>query len=273
MTANPSYAATWLFVPGSRPDRFVKAQGAGADIVIFDLEDAVIPSDKDSARASIDEHLTAAAIGTAVRINPPGTPWHEADLDLVASIQCPVILPKAEDPLAIASIARRTGTPVIPLIETAAGVMNCAAIAATEGVPRLTLGNADLSTQLGTDPSDRTALLWTRSTLVTVSASAGIAAPIDGVTLSVNEPDLAASDAEHARSLGFGGKLCIHPSQVQPVAAAFSPSANDVAWAKRVVEAAVIGDSVTVVDGNMIDRPVVLRAQSIIAAAAIAEAN
>jgi citrate lyase subunit beta/citryl-CoA lyase len=263
VTVDPSRATTWLFVPGSRPDRFEKALSSGADLVILDLEDAVAPDEKDAARAVIAEFLAAGATA-AVRINPPGTSWHTADLEMVAAWSCTVMVPKAEDAETMTSIATRTGSAVVPLIESAAGVLNAPSIAAADGVCRLALGNADLAAQLGVDPSDQTALLWTRSALVAASARANIPAPIDGVTLTVTDPSSAAADAAHARRLGFRGKLCIHPAQVLPVKKTFAPTAAEIDWAKRVV-AAGAGEGVATVDGSMVDRPVLLRARSILA--------
>ncbi|GAB7007875.1 CoA ester lyase [Nocardioides sp. AN3] len=264
MTADPTVATTWLFVPASRPDRFDKALANGADVVIIDLEDAVAPADKAAARAAAATYLATGA-QVAVRINPPGTPWHDRDLDLVATHRPTVILPKAEEAAAVAAISERARAAMIPLIESALGTLNAPAIARTSGVCRLALGNVDLAAQLGVNPADRTALQWSRSMLVTASVAAGIAAPIDGVTLDVTDSDAAADDARHGHRLGFGAKLCIHPAQVAAVRTAFAPSEADVAWAQRIIEAAGAIDGVAVVDGAMVDRPVVLRAQSILA--------
>jgi citrate lyase subunit beta/citryl-CoA lyase len=265
VTKDPAYAVTWLFVPGSRPDRFAKALAAGADMVILDLEDAVAPDDKDRARTAVAE-LLATGVQVAVRINPSGTPWHQGDLDLVTNHPCTLIVSKAEDPAAVTAIADAANRTVVPLIESAAGVLNAHAIAQTPGVCRLALGNADLAAQMGVDPSDQAALLWTRSALVMASADANIAAPVDGVTLTVDEPSSASDAADHARRLGFRGKLCIHPSQILRVRQAFAPTDAEIRWARRIIEASGATDGgVAVVDGTMVDRPVLIRARAILA--------
>jgi citrate lyase subunit beta/citryl-CoA lyase len=261
-------AVTWLFVPASRPDRFAKAAAAGAGVVIADLEDAVATADKDAARAAVAAEL-ASGTPLAVRINGVGTPWHDADLALVAEHRCPVVLPKAESAADVAAVVAAAASHlVIPLVESATGILRAAELARVDGVCRLAFGNADLAAQLGVDPTDRTALLTARSTLVLASVSAGIAPPIDGVTLELREQAIAREDAEHGRSLGFGGKLCIHPSQVTAVEDAFAPTDEEIAWARRVVAAVGSGAGVGVVDGTMVDRPVILRAESVLSRAA-----
>lgn len=267
MTIDPAVAVTWLFVPGSRPDRFAKAFAARPDIVILDLEDAVAPNGKDNARAAVADVLAfGGRSDTAVRINPAGTIWHARDLDLMSRYPGTLMIPKAEDPAAIAAIVNATNATLIPLIETAAGVLNADSIAQVPGVCRLAFGNADLAAQIGIDASDQTALLWARSALVMASANADIAAPIDGVTLAIREPQAANDDARHSRRLGFGGKLCIHPTQILPVRHAFAPTEAEISWACRVVQSAEAEDGgVRVIDGVMVDRPVLMRAQSILA--------
>jgi citrate lyase subunit beta/citryl-CoA lyase len=225
----------------------------------------VSPDDKDQSREQVAGEL-ASGTGLAVRINGVGTPWHDQDVAMVAEHSCIVLLPKADSAAALSAVvqAARSGV-VVPIMESASGVLNVRELARVEGVARLALGNADLSAQLGTRPDDRTALLTIRSMLVLASAEAGLSAPIDGVTLNVRHPEAAADDARHALSLGFGGKLCIHPTQVSPVDRAFAPTQEDVAWARRVLETR--DDSaggVTVVEGDMVDRPVWLRAAAIL---------
>ncbi|MEU8691128.1 CoA ester lyase [Streptomyces sp. NPDC048665] len=258
-------ARTLLFVPGDRPDRFAKAGTAGADLVIIDLEDAVAPADKEAARTQASTWL-ARGNRAVVRVNPPGTPWHEADLATAAEHGCPVMVPKAEQQETLTKITARTSgrCPLIPLVETALGIEHSPELCAAPGTVRAAFGNVDLAAQLGVAPDDHTALAYARSRLVLASVAMGAHPPIDGVTTAVRNPDALREDAAHARRLGFTGKLCVHPDQVAPAAAAFTPAADELRWARRVLEA---GESVTTLDGQMIDRPVLERARSVLARA------
>lgn len=258
-------AASLLFVPGDRPDRFDKAVASGADLVVVDLEDAVAAPDKERARDAAAAWL-ARGNRAIVRVNAPETPWSAGDLDMAARHGSPVMVPKSEDPAVLAQLAARTAgrCKVIALIETALGVENALQVCAVPGVVRAAFGNVDLSTQLGTAPDDHTALAYARSRLVVASAAAGIAAPIDGVTTAVRDLGVLAADVDHARRLGFTGKLCIHPAQIPGVVRGFSLSPEEVRWAHTVLGG---GDSVTTVAGKMVDKPVLLRARRILAAA------
>lgn len=259
-------ARTLLFVPGHRPDRFAKAAASGADRIILDLEDAVGPDHKDEARAHAATWL--AAHDTAlVRINPPGTAAHDDDLAALHPRLRAVVLPKASSQ-SVADVAGKLPAQcrIVALVETATGVLQAPAIAAHPSVVRLALGNVDLGAELGVDPDDRQALLWARSLLVLASASAALASPVDGVTTSISDPDRVRADTEHAASLGFSGKLCIHPSQIDPAHLALAPTDAQLAEAERIIEAAGDGD-VTVLDGKMLDKPVIVRARSLIAGA------
>ncbi|MDT0548659.1 MULTISPECIES: CoA ester lyase [Streptomyces] len=258
-------ARTLLFVPGDRPDRFAKAASSGADLVVIDLEDAVAPGDKEAAR---DNAAAWLALGhrAVVRVNPPGTPWFEADLARAADHGCTLMVPKAEEPAVLTEIATRTAgrCPLIPLVETALGIERAPEVCAVPGVVRAAFGNVDLAAQLGVAPDDHTALTYARSRLVLASAAAGTHPPVDGVTTAVRDPDALRTDTAHARSLGFTGKLCIHPAQVRPVSDEFAPTPGELRWARRVLDA---GDSVTAIDGQMVDRPVLERARAVLARA------
>lgn len=258
-----AHARSLLFVPGARPDRFARAASCGADVIILDLEDAVAADDKDTARGHVADHLSSD-LRTVVRINAPGTPWHDDDLAMIERRSCAVMLPKAEDPEVVTELARRLpDTPMIPLVETAGGIMMARELCRAAGVVRVAFGNVDLAAGLGVDPTDHQALLTARSTLVLAASSAGIAPPIDGVTTGVDDGDALRADTRHAESLGFSGKLCIHPNQVPVVRSTFAPDRADERWAREVLAAAGDG-SVTVLDGRMIDKPVVDRARSIL---------
>jgi len=261
-------ARSYLFVPGTRPERFEKAIASGAHAVVVDLEDAVAPADKDRARTIVAGALDAAR-PLWVRINGAGTPWFDADLALCAHPGIAgVMLPKAEDADAVATVqaAARGGASVLPLIESATGLWNARVIAEAPGVLRLAFGSIDFQVDLGIADDE---LLAYRATIVLASRVAGRIAPVDGVTTSIDDVAQVRRDAERARALGFGGKLCIHPAQVAVVNAAFRPTEAEVAWAERVVaaDAAAQGAAVAV-DGRMVDRPVLLQARAILSEAA-----
>jgi citrate lyase subunit beta/citryl-CoA lyase len=247
-------ATTFLFVPGDRPERFGKAAAAGADVVILDLEDAVAPAAKDSARAAVGEWLERH--DAMVRINPPGTPWFEADAELVAARGVPVVVPKAENPGVLAGFRE-----AVALVETARGVERAGELAAVASVTRLAFGHVDLAAELGVAPEDREPFAYARSRLVIASAAAGLAPPVDGVTTDLRDDARLEADVRYARRLGFGGKLCVRPRQVAPVRAGFAPTEAELDWARRVVTA---GDPVSLVDGRMVDKPVLARARRIL---------
>jgi citrate lyase subunit beta/citryl-CoA lyase len=255
-----------LFVPADRPERFAKAEASGADAVIIDLEDAVPPAAKEAARDAVAASLPAATV--IVRVNAVGTPWHDGDIDLVHRLGAVgVMLPKAEDPALVADVAHRLRgrRHLIPLIETARGVHRAVDVAAVHGVTQLAFGPADYRNDVGCGDAPE-AMLFARSTLVLASRLAGIAAPLDGPCFDFRDPGRTAGEARHARMLGFGGKLSIHPSQVAWVREAFMPSEAEVAWARRVVAAEGSGGAANV-DGTMIDAPVVARARRILSEA------
>jgi citrate lyase subunit beta/citryl-CoA lyase len=261
----PTNHRSFLFVPGNRPERFDTAYRSGADVVIIDLEDAVSPEDKEFARDAVARWLSRSR-PIVLRINGVQTPWFQKERPLLemGGIGA-VMLPKAEqakDILQVSGAGARL--PVLPLIETAAGYRNVGEIAQTRGVQRLVFGSLDFKQDLGITGDDDE-LLFFRSGLVLESRFAGLPPPLDGISTEINDQDVVRADAARARRLGFGGKLCIHPRQVGTVNAAFTPSDEEVAWAKRVLAASTdSGQGVTSVDGKMVDRPVVLRAQSIL---------
>lgn len=255
-----------LFVPADRPERFAKAAASGADAVIIDLEDAVAPAAKEAARDALAAGLPAATV--IVRVNAPGTPWHDGDIDLLDRLgTVGVMLPKAEDPALVEGIARRLPgrRHLIPLIESARGVHRAVDIAAVRGVTQLAFGPADYRNDIGCGDTPE-AMLLARSTLVLAARLGGIDAPLDGPCFDFRDPAATTAEARHARMLGLGGKLCIHPSQVAWVRAAFMPDAAEIAWARRVA-AAEGGGGAASVDGTMIDAPVVARARRILSAA------
>jgi citrate lyase subunit beta / citryl-CoA lyase len=258
-----------LFVPADRPERHQKALDAGADAVIVDLEDAVASAKKAAARQVLVDSLAARTGGTEclVRINSPLHEEGRADLEALAAMRVDaVVVPKAD--AASVDIAAASDLPLVALVETAAGVLDAAAIARHPAVAMLMLGPVDLSLELGVEEGARgDGMNTARGLLVLAAAAAGIPGPLDGPCIKIGDPDALALEIERARRLGFVGKACIHPAQVGPVNLAFSPTTEEIAWAERVAAALDTNEEpgVVILDGEMIDRPVVLRAQRILA--------
>lgn len=267
MTSDGAVPRSYLFVPASRPERYAKAFAAGAHAVIVDLEDAVAPAEKDAARAALASALPPEA-PALVRINAAGTPWFDDDLRLCRDRRVTaVVVPKAEDAAVLGHIHAMLDARarILPLIESARGLWHADGIARAPGVGRLLFGSIDFQLDLGVADDE---LVAYRAQLVLVSRVAELPPPVDGVTTAIDDADALERDLKRARRLGFGGKLCIHPKQVGPVNAAFRPAPDEVAWARRVVAAAAgSGGAAVAVDGRMVDRPVLLTAQAIIAAA------
>jgi citrate lyase subunit beta / citryl-CoA lyase len=265
-------ARSFLFVPGNRPERFVKAFASGADAVIIDLEDAVPLDAKDAARAALAAAWSGFDVDQRarllVRVNPAGTPWHEADLAALGHLPGlgAVMLPKAENPQQLEHAFMASGVPVLPLIESAEGVGQMDAIARAQGVLRLGLGHIDLQADLriicGPDEAE---LAPIRLAMVVASRRAHLPAPVDGVTTATTDAQVLAQDAQRSRRFGFGAKLCIHPAQVAGVHQALAPTEAECAWAERVLAAEVEArGGAFSVDGKMVDPPVLLLARQIL---------
>lgn len=260
---------SYLFVPGDRPERFDKAWASGADAVILDLEDAVAPGRKAAARAAVAAWLDRSR-PVWIRINPTDAPGWRDDLAL---LQQPgvagAVVPKAESlPAPMVELAAQHGIGLIALVETAIGIHRAEALARTPGVARLAFGSIDFQVDLGIEGDDD-ALLFFRSQLVLASRLGGLPAPIDGVTVDTSDAVQLRRDTERSRRLGFGAKLCIHPAQVQTVHEVLNPGAAEREWAQRVIAAMqASGGAAVAVDGKMVDRPVLLRAQRLAGLAA-----
>ena len=269
------FSSAFLFVPGTRPERFVKALDSGADGVIIDLEDAVAAEDKQIARDAIRSAWSTFNAEQKkrliIRSNSPGSQFYAADLILAQELDVACLLiPKSESLDQINGAAQiLPNTAIIPMIETAIGLDRLNDIATAEQVLRLALGNLDLQADLGMMcDSQESELQTARFQIVLASRLAQIAPPIDGVTPSTDDIERITNDAERAKRMGFGGKLCIHPKQVPIVKGSFMPSAEELSWAHRVVEADKTSKgSAVMLDGRMIDRPVVLLAQRTLALA------
>jgi citrate lyase subunit beta / citryl-CoA lyase len=266
--SNIETARSLLFVPGDRPDRFEKAAASGADAVICDLEDAVPAEHKAAARANVAEWL--GRTGTAcVRLNAMDSPYFDAECAALAKLPGlrGVLVPKATGPAGYAALsaALGSGVRIVALIESALGLHRAYAIAASPGVARLAFGSIDFALDVGATEDDLS-LLYARSALVVASRAANLVAPIDGVTTALDDVELVGAEAAKARRLGFGGKLCVHPRQVSAVNQAFTPTDEELRWARQVVESTT-DDGANRVDGLMVDKPVADRARQILSQA------
>lgn len=260
---------TYLFVPGDRPDRFEKALTSGADRVILDLEDAVRPEAKATARDSIlGAKLDWARV--VVRINDATSPFFAEDLRFVADLKASaVMVPKTETPDALTRVSTAAGREMelLPQIETVLGLETVPALLNHPNARRAVFGHLDFALDLGAAP-DWEALLYARSRLVALSRLADALPPIESVTVDVKDMANLKSETAAAQRLGFGGKLLIHPAQVAPVTEVFRPSGTEIAWARRVMSAvSTASEGAVAVDGKMIDKPVEEAARRILARA------
>ena len=262
---------SYLFVPGTRPERFAKALASGAGAVILDLEDAVAPAEKESARTAVCAWLTGTTLPATpvfVRINDASTPWYGDDLKALTALGATtpgVMVPKCESAAQIAHcLAPFPKHPaLIAIIESARGAQQVDAIAQAPGLQALAFGTLDYSVDLDL-PGDAAGLAYAAARIAIASRAAGLPAPIAGVTPELDAARVIA-DMHWARGYGFGSKLCIHPAQVAAVHAALMPGEQQVSWARRVLAATEGQTSAVQVDGRMVDRPVILQAQRILA--------
>lgn len=259
---------SYLFVPGDRPDRFDKALNTGAHAVILDLEDAVQPEHKDAARQKVTQWLGGEGRPVYVRINAVETPWHLQDRELLKLPHVRgVMLPKSEHPEHLQQLASllQPGQTLLPLIETVAGWFNVQAISRCPRVERLAFGSVDFMADSGIQ-GDGAELDAVRTLLVLHSRHAGLLAPIDGVSLAINDQEQLKADVLRSRRWGFGAKLCIHPGQIGAVHEGFAPSEKEIQWARKVLQALENGAAGAIaVDGKLVDKPVILLARSILA--------
>ncbi len=252
-----------LFVPADRPDRFGKALASAASGIILDLEDAVAANAKADAREHVRAFLatTNDRARVVVRTNARSTVDGRRDLEMLAGAPrfAALMAPKAESATELAAIAATVhGVPQIALIETARGVARCESIAEAPDVIALAFGPYDLAADLGSDSSSD--VMLPHRARVLIAARTARRTALDGPSREYGDTAIVARDAEHARRLGFDGKLLIHPAQIEPVRAAFAPSSEEIAYARRVVEAAR-RSSPAVLDGTMIDAPILAAAQ------------
>jgi citrate lyase subunit beta/citryl-CoA lyase len=251
-----------LFVPASSETMLRKAGSRGADVLILDLEDGVLPGAKDEARARLETLVGDVDLGPSelfLRVNGAGTHWHWPDLDAAARIQPDgVVLPKCESPDVARAAAERIGKArLFLMVETARGVLAARELAAAPHVQGLLFGAADFreSIRAGRDP-DEAELLLARQTLVLAARASGVEA-FDTPFFEYRDEEGLEKSARRARTLGFDGKMAIHPAQVRVLNRIFAPTAAEVARARAVVtaleSAAAAGRGVAVVDGEMVE--------------------
>ena len=265
-----------LFLPASRPDRFEKALATGADVVCVDLEDGVAPGAKNEAREQAFDLLRTVRRGPTeliLRINDPNTELGRRDLHAFCESGATpdaLMLPKVMAPGEIGWVEgilrpRHPDLPLVPLVETARGLTSAEGISASS--PRIAFvffGGVDLSAELGC-ANEWDSLLYARSRVVHAGALAGVGV-MDTPYMDVADLDGLAAEARAVRRLGFTGKAAIHPSQVPVIQNAFSPSEAEMAWAQRIVRAYEQNEGgVLLVDGKLIERPVITAARRTLA--------
>ena len=269
-------AISYLFVPGNRPERFSKAVEANPDAIILDLEDAVHPDSKADARTAIwawQESTPSVSCERYIRLNSVGSTLFHQDQTWLYDMRYPercngIFLPKVECPDALGRVVEQLlkwqpELKIIAIIETAKGLQQVESIAAIPGVARLAFGSLDFSLDINCSQIPE-AFLFARHRIVLASRTADLPSPIDGVTPAISDLAVVAKDALYARSLGFGAKLCIHPSQLVTVQRAFLPDSRQLAWADRVMRAVASGSHAVQVDGEMVDLPLIEHAQRLL---------
>jgi citrate lyase subunit beta/citryl-CoA lyase len=266
-----------LFSPGDRPALMRKAPGTDADVVVFDLEDAVAPGAKATGREAVREVLTDPEFDpdceVCVRVSTHET---GADLDAIVGADAvdavdAVMLPKAEsgddvDTLAAMLAERDADLPVFALCETAAGVLHAESVASADATTAVAFGAEDLSADVGANRTEEgVEVLYAREHVVLAASAAGVDA-IDTVFTDIEDTERLAEETAFARDLGYDGKMAIHPAQVPVMNEAFTPSDEQVAWARRVLAAREehAGEGVFRVDGEMVDAPLLARAENVL---------
>jgi citrate lyase subunit beta/citryl-CoA lyase len=255
-----------LFLPASNPRTITRARESAADLVILDLEDAVKPEDKAAARAAAVEAVASEwPIPVAIRVNRIGTEWHSLDIDAVARSKAQfAVLPQAESAHLVRSVADAIGKPLLAMIESPAGVLAAAEIASE--CAGLIAGTNDLRVCLQVPiDNDRSPIAMALQMIVLAARAAGI--PVfDGVFNDLEDLDGFAAQCAEGHWLGFDGKSLIHPKQIEPCNRAFSPRDEEIARAKRLVEA--YGGGAERFEGQMIERMHVEAAQRVLEQAA-----
>ncbi|MEU8222500.1 CoA ester lyase [Kribbella sp. NPDC048915] len=263
---------TALYVPANRPDRFAKAVAAGPDLVVFDLEDAVPVADKADARGWAVAWVAANARDRVeIRVNALTSPWIEDDLAAIRAVpEVRLRIPKVESAADVHAVLEKVPSArITALIESPLGLERAFEIATADPrVVAVALGEADLSSALGVDGPE--GLVWARGRLVSASRAAGLGAPMMSVYPHVHDLDGLRRTSEEGRALGFVGRTAIHPRQLAPIVAAFTPTSAQVEAAEALLAAAekaevADGGVVVLPDGRMVDPAMIGRAREVTA--------
>jgi citrate lyase subunit beta / citryl-CoA lyase len=281
---------SFLFCPGNHPRKVTKVFEAGADAVILDLEDAVAVAEKAATRSPVVAALGGPrACRGYVRVNGLDTGFTFGDLEAVVAPGVDgIVLPKVESATDLAKLdwlmaeleAKRGldvgAIDLMPILETGPGIANARAICAAGGrLRRVSFGAGDYARDMGLDwTPDEAEFAHARAEIVLASRIAGLEPPVDTVWVDLSDAGGLAASAARVKAMGFQGKLCIHPSQIEPVHRVFTPSAEQVARAARIIaafeEAEAEGSASIQVDGQFVDYPIVARARRVLALAAAA---
>lgn len=282
---------SFLFCPGNHPRKLAKVFDAGADAVILDLEDAVAIVEKAATRAPVVEAMQAPRPCRGyVRINGLETGFTFGDLEAVVAPGVDgIVLPKVESVTDLAKVdwligefEAKRGLPVgaidlMPILETGPGIANARAICAAGGrLRRVSFGAGDYAQDMCLDWTRHEAeFAHARAEIVLASRVAGLEPPVDTVWVDLSDGEGLAASAAQVKAMGFQGKLCIHPAQIEPVHRVFTPSADEVAQAERIVaafdKAEADGSASIQIDGHFVDYPIVARARRVLLLAAAAK--
>ena len=273
-----------LFIPGNNPRMIQTAKVFAPDVIILDLEDSVAPENKDEARVLVKNALKHVDFGKSevtIRVNPLEEGGYE-DIEIINERVSAIVMPKVESLRDVEEMANalqgiedkmeRLGEiEIIATIESAKGLMNAREIAMGPRVTALSFGAEDYTRDIGGERTkEGYETLFARSMIVAAAKSAGIQA-LDTVYSDVNDLDGLYEDTLRSRKMGFDGRSAIHPSQVEVIHRAYTPSPEEIEWAKKVIEALEegkkIGKGAVSLNGKMIDRPVAKRAERIISLA------
>ena len=278
-----------MFVPGDKERFLNKAAAAGVDAVFLDLEDGVLPANKESARTLVCDALAIEPFKPEryVRINSIGSPWYEDDLQAVVRAGAGgVCVPKVDSVAQVEAVTARLtelesnngraegSVMIVAAIESATAILSAPTIAGSSPrVVALMLGAEDLALDLGLSTRRGGAaaeLLYARSAVVYAAAAAGVMS-IDGVFPDLDDPEGFLADAVLARELGFTSKSTFNPRQIEVLNETFSPSPGEISYAQEVVKAfeaaAASGDASVAVGGQLVDMPIVRRAERVLAIA------
>ncbi len=280
---DPALWTTLLFVPADKPEMLAKAQARKADAIIVDLEDAIAVAAKAQARTGLANGLVRGALvgpsAVCVRINPLEQGGLEDLQALSLRAVDAIVMPKANSAAGVtamrdaidAIVPDGQGVALIPQVESARGVVELQPIAGVGRIAAIAFGGEDLCVDLGVPRSEGSLELLVPRALVALHARAAGLPAIDTVYTAIDDLDGLTRETHVARKLGFTGKLLIHPAQIDPVKRVFRPTDSEVRWARTILDASVSANNgehgVQLVDGKMVDAPVVAQAQRILARA------